>query len=259
MAEFAEILGVSFIPLFIIWDLVQRYRKFTAPSFWKLKALVVTAVIFVLSTAITLFWGNLLEGYSLLDGRKLGITGGAVVGILVYELVHYWYHRGAHKFDYLWRWAHQMHHSAESVDALGAYYLHPVDTFFFTTWSIFVFFPFLGLSAEAGTIAGAFLVFNAMFQHANIKTPRWLGYIIQRPESHCVHHERDLHRYNYSDLPLWDILFGTFRNPENWDGEAGFYLGASSRIWDMLLGRDVATPPPSPKSSVKDDEALRAA
>jgi sterol desaturase/sphingolipid hydroxylase (fatty acid hydroxylase superfamily) len=52
-----------------------------------------------------------------------------------------------------------------------------------------------------------------MFQHANLRTPRWLGYIIQRPESHGIHHERGLHAFNYADLPLWDMVFGTFRNP----------------------------------------------
>ena len=52
-----------------------------------------------------------------------------------------------------------------------------------------------------------------MFQHANIRTPHWLGYIVQRPESHSAHHERGVHARNYGDLPLFDIIFGTFHNP----------------------------------------------
>ena len=66
-------------------------------------------------------------------------------------------------------------------------------------------------------IGTLFLTFNAMFQHANIKTPQWLCYIIQRPEMHGVHHGRKLHRLNYADLPLWDMIFGTFINPESAD------------------------------------------
>ena len=76
----------------------------------------------------------------------------------------------------------------------------------------------------------------------SLRTPRWLGYIIQRPESHSVHHGKGLHRYNYSDLPLWDIVFGTFRNPEGFQSEHGFYQGASARIPEMLAFRDVSTP-----------------
>lgn len=238
-----EYLGLALIPGFILLDLVTRKRPFETPRFWRARALTVTVLTFALAMAVTIFWGSLLEGVSLFDGAGLGIVGGALVGILVYELIHYWYHRMAHANNFLWRWAHQMHHSAESVDAFGAYYLHPVDTFFFTTWSSLVFFPLLGLRPEAGVLAAFFLVFNAMFQHANIATPRWLGYIVQRPESHGVHHQRGKHRSNYSDLPLWDIVFGTFENPETFEDEAGFYNGASSRIGAMLVGRDVSEEP----------------
>jgi hypothetical protein len=47
-------------------------------------------------------------------------------------------------------------------------------------------------------------------------------------------------------------VFGTFRNPAQWKGDAGFYDGASARLGAMLLGRDVAKPaePESARSSV---------
>jgi len=79
-------------------------------------------------------------------------------------------------------------------------------------------------------------------RETGLRKPRWLGYLIQRPESHCIHHERGVHKYNYSDLPLWDMVFGTFKNSATFDREAGFYDGASSRIADMLIGRDVTSP-----------------
>ena len=92
-------------------------------------------------------------------------------------------------------------------------------------------------------ITALFLTFNAMFQHANIRTPHWLGHLVQRPESHNIHHGRGIHRYNYSDLPLWDMLFGGFRNPRTLDNTAcGFYQGASGRLIELLIGRDVSTP-----------------
>jgi sterol desaturase/sphingolipid hydroxylase (fatty acid hydroxylase superfamily) len=51
-----------------------------------------------------------------------------------------------------------------------------------------------------------------------------------------------VHRYNYADLPVFDMLFGTFRNPVGYTGESGFYNGASARVADMLLFRDVSRP-----------------
>jgi hypothetical protein len=51
-----------------------------------------------------------------------------------------------------------------------------------------------------------------------------------------------VHRFNYADLPLIDMLFGTFRNPAGFAPETGFWPGASARVADMLLGRDVSAP-----------------
>lgn len=243
MWETIELLGLGLIPVFLLLDLVWRRRRFSSTRWWRLRGLAVTAMVVAVSIATPFFWAAVFGGASLFDLSELGIAAGAVVGIFIYELVHYVYHRLAHRSDWLWRHAHQMHHSAESLDAFGALYQHPSDAFFFATWSSLVFIPLLGLRPEAAVIGGVFLTFNAMFQHANIATPRWLGYIIQRPESHGVHHRRGVHRSNYSDLPLWDMVFGTFENPKSFDGEVGFYRGASARIGDMLLGRDVTTPP----------------
>ena len=104
-------------------------------------------------------------------------------------------------------------------------------------------------TARVFTLAGLYGIFAAFLQHANIRTPRWLGYIIQRPEAHGIHHQRGVHGYNYADLPLWDMVFGTFRNPAIWREQAGFYEGGSKRIGAMLIGRDISTPESNPMSS----------
>ncbi|MDH5649191.1 MAG: sterol desaturase family protein [Gammaproteobacteria bacterium] len=241
--EILATITLATIPAFLLLDFLIQKRKFNKPRYWRLQGLLVTGAIFYFTGEIGVFWGTVTEGYSLLNLSGLGIAAGTVIGILVYELVHYWYHRAAHTWNWLWFAGHQMHHSAESLDAFGAYYLHPFDAAMFTTWGSLVFFPLLGVAPEAGAIAALFLTFNAMFQHANIKTPHWLGYLIQRPESHTIHHGRGIHRYNYADLPLWDMVFGTFRNPRSVEGqEVGFYNGASTRIPAMLIGKDVSKP-----------------
>ncbi|WP_280156068.1 sterol desaturase family protein [Piscinibacter sp. XHJ-5] len=238
-----EILTLSLLPAFLLLDLAYRAHRPPEARGWRVRALGVTAFNFVLSLAVGQLWAGLLAGYSLFDSSGLGTVAGAALGVLVYELVHYVYHRSAHRFDWLWRLGHQMHHSAESLDAWGAYFLHPVDAALFVTWSSLVLFPLLGLSPEAGALATAFLTFAAVFQHANVRTPRWLGWLIQRPESHAVHHARGVHAHNYADLPLWDMVFGTFRNPPGGERPAqGFYDGASRRLIDMLLWRDVSRP-----------------
>ena len=107
----------------------------------------------------------------------------------------------------------------------------------------------VGVSGEAALIANVVAFFCAVFQHANVKTPEWLGYIIQRPENHSVHHQRGVHAHNYGDIALWDMVFGTFRNPKDFPAEAGYYDGASARVGAMLIGRDVTEPEDSVPST----------
>lgn len=64
----------------------------------------------------------------------------------------------------------------------------------------------------------------------------------RRPKKLASHHGRGRHRGNYADLPVIDMLFGTFENPRGFHGRTGFYDGASARLGDLLLGRDVSVP-----------------
>lgn len=243
MIELLETFTLALIPAFLLLDYVVQGRRYEKTRHWRLRAGVVTLAIFLFTGQVALGWGLLFGDFHLFDLNGLGMLGGALVGVVIYEFFHYWYHRKAHEWNWLWRAGHQMHHSAESLDAFGAYYLHPLDAAIFTSLSSLVFFPLLGLSLEAAVVATWFLTFNALFQHANIRTPHWLGYVIQRPEAHNLHHGRGIHRYNYADLPLLDMLFGTFRNPRTQESlQCGFYLGASSRILEMVIGRDVSAP-----------------
>ena len=255
MVEILGYVGLALIPAFILLDTFRGARTYKRQRAWRIRGAIVTVAAVWLSIVVATAWANWLGDFTLFNLGGLGTFWGAIAGILVYEFVHYWYHRAIHRFDTLWRLAHQMHHSAERVDAYGAYYIHPIDVFFFTTWASLVFVPLLGLNAEATAIGAAFLTFNAMFQHANIKTPHWLGYIIQRPESHCVHHGRGIHHYNYADLPLWDIVFGTFVNPRDVEGmEAGFYDGASERVPEMLVFQDVSVEKSSMTPAYEDQQ-----
>ena len=244
LLQLADYYSLLLLAPFLALELFHRARRYEAPRGWRVRALAVSLAVFGATTAIGRLWGSVLPQWTLFDGSALGTWGGAAAGILVYELMHYGYHRAAHEWNWLWRLGHQMHHSAESLDAFGAYYLHPLDAAIFASLPSLLLFPVLGLTPEAGAWAAAFITFCAVFQHAHVRTPRWLGYLIQRPESHAIHHARGVHAHNYADLPLWDIVFGTFRNaPAEAPRPAqGFYDGASARVWEMLTFRDVSNP-----------------
>ena len=60
------------------------------------------------------------------------------------------------------------------------------------------------------------------FYHTNVRTPRWIGYVFQRPEMHRIHHQHARHENNYGDFAWWDMLFGTWENPRDFVHTCGF-------------------------------------
>jgi sterol desaturase/sphingolipid hydroxylase (fatty acid hydroxylase superfamily) len=183
-----------------------------------------------------------LEANRWFDGTRLGIAGGAIVGYVLTEGAVYAWHRSAHNVNFLWRGFHQMHHGPRRVDIPGSVMFHPLEMIVYTLLPLFVTVIALGLDPIAAAIVGYMIAFNGSFQHWNVRTPQWMGYFIQRPESHCVHHRLGVHYYNYADFPPWDILFGTFRNPAKYMGECGFEPGADARMGAMLAFADVNAP-----------------
>jgi len=174
-----------------------------------------------------------------LEGSGLGVVGGTVVGWIVLSFFSYLYHRTAHAWSPLWRISHQIHHSPQRVDVSGSALFHPFEMVVQVLLQLFVTVLVLGLDPLAAALTGVVAAFYGIFQHWNVRTPRWLGYVIQRPESHCLHHERGVHARNYADFPLWDMLFGSFHNPREFAGACGFDAPADRRMAAMLAWRDV--------------------
>ena len=148
-----------------------------------------------------------------LDGTWLGVAGGTLVGWLTFSFAAYAYHRASHAWSPLWRMSHQLHHSPQRVDISGSVLFHPFEMVVQVLLQLFVTVLVLGLDPLAAALTGVVAALHGIFQHWNVHTPRWAGYILQRPEAHCVHHRKGAHYYNFADLPVWDILFGTFKNP----------------------------------------------
>jgi sterol desaturase/sphingolipid hydroxylase (fatty acid hydroxylase superfamily) len=142
-----------------------------------------------------------------------------------------------------------MHHSAERIDTFGAFWFSPFDMAGWILLSGVVFAGLLGMTPEAALLATSFVTFLNIFQYANVSTPQWLGYVVQRPESHSWHHARTIHANNFADLPIFDIVFGTFFNPRRFAPATGFYDGASYRVAEMLLARDVSEPASGPTTA----------
>lgn len=231
---------VAMFLTFCTVDAVHRARTFPSQPLWRLRGFLAFALYLSVAVYAPLAWDAWLADHVLLDISGWPAWSQFVVGLLTLELGIYAWHRTMHRSDFLWRRLHQTHHAAERVDIWGAFWFHPLDMLGWALLGSLVLVGGLGVKVEAAiaiTLATSFL---SMFTHANIRTPRWLGWFIARPEMHALHHERGVHRWNYADLPLWDMVFGTYRNPQDWNGQAGFYDGASLQLWSLLIGRRLA-------------------
>ena len=217
-------------------------RRFPEVTRWKLKGTAFFLLYFAVATYAPFLWDGWLGQYRLIAADAWPFWAQFAAGFLVLEFGIYAWHRTMHNVQPLWRWFHQMHHSAERLDTWGAFWFSPLDMVGWTALFSLAL-TLVGLSPSAVFATVCVTTFLSVFQHANVRTPRWLGVLVQRPESHSVHHQRGVHTWNYSDLPVFDLLFGTFRNPREYAEQQGFYDGASARVGDLILWRDVASAP----------------
>lgn len=231
----------------ILWESIAPARALPKAPAWRLRGITAFVVYFFLSSYLPLLWGEALASHTLFDLGTLPTWAGVLAGVATYQFLAYWWHRGMHGSTLLWRVFHQMHHSAERLDTWSAFWLSPLDMAGFTAVTSLALVGVVGLSPQATALTLLVLTLMSIFTHTNVRTPRWLGYVVQRPENHSWHHARGRHRDNYSELPLFDLLFGTFSNPAEFAPATGFHDGASLRVAEMLVFRDVSEPGrPSP-------------
>ena len=240
MEKLVGVLPPVIYVLFLVAERLWPARPLPRVRGWFWKGLVFFALGGVLMSSLPPLWGGWAGTHRLLNLDSLGIGWGALVGIVATDFFVYWFHRLRHVKP-LWR-MHQMHHSAERLDVAGAFYFHPLDVVMTAFVTTFLARVVVGVSAPAAVLVGFFGFLVAVFTHANLRTPRWIGFIVQRPESHSVHHQRGVHAFNYGGLALWDAVFGTYRNPVTFTGELGFWDGASKQMGPMLAGLDVTEP-----------------
>ena len=147
-------------------------------------------------------------------------------------------HRLRHKNGF-WVVFHQIHHSASRIEILTSFYKHPIEILTNSFITAVILFPILGVSLMASFWYNMFAATGEYFYHANIKTPKWLRYFIQTPELHSIHHQYDVHKFNFSDLPIWDRIFGTYKDTTEFTDRCGFPEGAEQKLGKMLIFKDV--------------------
>jgi len=143
---------------------------------------------------------------------------------IVGDFTRYLLHRLLHTVPFLWK-IHQVHHSAEVLNPLTFYRVHPVENILFglryalsagvvTGVFIYLFGANIGLIEIVG--ANIFLfVFgllgsNLRHSHVPLRYGDFFEKVFISPYQHQLHHSISFTHKNFGGtLAIWDLLFGT--------------------------------------------------
>lgn len=138
--------------------------------------------------------------------------------VVLADGLEYWRHRLMHGVPWLWP-IHALHHSVDRLHAVKGGRNNFVDLLLRTAM---VYAPLLtvGVPREILLWYPAALFVLGPIAHANLalRFPSLLHRVLVTPPEHLLHHARDqrLANANFAVvLPLWDIVFGTFRHPDD--------------------------------------------
>lgn len=211
---------------------------------WPLRVILINLIQLSVVVLAGVTWEHWFSRWSVFHlSTHVSAVAGGVIAYFIATFIFYWWHRWRHEVPRLWRIFHQIHHSAQRIEVITSFYKHPGEMIVNSVIGAALVYAWLGLSPEAGAIYTACTALGEFFYHTNVRTPQWVGYVFQRPEMHRIHHEFGRHKQNYGDIVWWDMLFGTYENPQNFLATCGFEDEREQRLAAMLVYRDVHETP----------------
>jgi sterol desaturase/sphingolipid hydroxylase (fatty acid hydroxylase superfamily) len=159
-------------------------------------------------------------GHVPLVGPPLEVLAMIFVPVVLHDLWFYWAHRLEHRVPFLWE-LHKLHHSDDRMNCSSFardQFLQAAFTAFFPILTLGLFLDLdLKEAGRAAFYSNVFFVALTMFCHSAIRVRLpWLDRLLVTPQVHRLHHSRDPRHFNtnFADaLPIFDILFGTYRRP----------------------------------------------
>lgn len=204
------------------------YRYFMIIAFMK----VVIILPLILSSKDISLWLTLFLQEEFGFRTPLGISKQSVVILytltlfIVGDFTRYLLHRAMHSFTFLWEF-HKIHHSAEVLNPLTFYRVHPLENILFgIRYSLSVgmvtgvFIYFFGAKIGLVEIVGAnIFVFvsgilgsNLRHSHIPLRYGDSLEKIFISPYQHQLHHSKEFTDKNFGGtLAIWDYIFSTLR------------------------------------------------
>ncbi len=141
-----------------------------------------------------------------------------------FELVNYWYHRGAHRWNWLWRASgHGTHHAFKHLTALNTMANHPLEALFLLLPLLVVGYMLGG--ADVALATGSLFVVTVFLAHSNLDlNSKIIGWFFTTNRYHIHHHSMVMEESNTNygcACILWDRIFGTFSDADTEEAGIG--------------------------------------
>jgi len=169
------------------------------------------------------------KGWGILNLLSLPYWIKIAAALIFLDFIIYLQHKSFHYQPLLWR-LHRLHHTDLDIDVTTGNRFHPLEIII----SLLIKLAAVAvIGAPAVAVVSFEIILNAaaQFNHGNIKIPlqidRWLRLILVTPDMHRVHHSVIVRETNSNfgfNIPLWDRLFGTYREQPR-DGHLGMTIG----------------------------------
>ncbi len=228
----------------IILERIIPDQKLPFVKGWWLRVIVINLLQIGVIFLGKMSWDSWFLNTHLFNLSNLPAQLGGLLSYFAITFVFYWWHRWRHDVNFLWLLFHQLHHSPNRIETITSFYKHPLEIICNSILIGAVNYLLFGLNIEAAAWCLLYASLGEYFYHMNIRTPHWIGYFFQRPEMHRIHHQRGKHYKNFSDFPIWDMLFGTYSNPSTYDGLCGFKPEREEKLVNILMFKNVNDPFP---------------
>jgi sterol desaturase/sphingolipid hydroxylase (fatty acid hydroxylase superfamily) len=224
---------------FFVWERIYRGRELPHSEGWYGRAIFINFIQLVMIGVAGITWNKFFRGNALFEigNWKYPVLEGFFYWFIG-TFIFYWWHRLRHANGW-WLLFHQIHHSPSRIEVLTSFYKHPIEIAADSILIGFIIYSLFGGSAVAGAWYALYAATGEYFYHANIKTPHWVGYFLQRPEHHSIHHQLGVHKYNFSDITWWDRMFGTFKDTNEFAKRCGFPKDNEKKLKEMMAFKNV--------------------
>ncbi len=148
--------------------------------------------------------------------RDWPLAAQIVLGLIIAEFGFYWGHRLSHEVPMMWRF-HAVHHSVTRLWFVNTGRFHFIDTLISVVFGLAVGLA-TGVPQHIIIWISAITAYIGLLTHCNVEMRFGpLNWIFNTPGLHRWHHSKkpEEGNANYGEnLVLFDILFGTFLNPQ---------------------------------------------